>query len=60
MPKKKKKSRSLFTMKDVGPAVGKGRVYTGFVGGHEIGSCVSATASAARKKLLAAARRELR
>jgi len=59
--KKKKKTSELFTLEEKGPAAdGNGKLYCGWVGGHEIGCVISANKSAARKKLIGIARRMLK
>ncbi len=61
MPRKRKGSKALFTVKDNGPAAeGRGRVYCGYIGGHELGNVISTSKAAARRKLLAAARKKLK
>ena len=55
--KKKGSTKELFTVKEGGAlAAGKGRLYTGYVGGFEIGTVVAPNKTAGRKKLLTIAR----
>ncbi len=52
---------ALFDMKSRGKSAdGNGGMYEGFVGGESIGVVLSKDASAARKKLLAIARKKLK
>lgn len=61
MPADKKKTRTLFRMEDKGPmADRKGTLYKGFVGGYDLGTVVAPNKTAAKKKLLAIARKALK
>ena len=56
--KKTSTTKELFKMTEGGPIAGNGksRMYTGKVGGFEIGTVVAPNKSAGRKKLLSIAR----
>ena len=58
MASKKKSSKELFTMAEGGPIAGttKNRLYSGKVGGFDLGTVVAANKTAGRKKLLTIAR----
>lgn len=59
--KKKTGNKSLFRMEDQGAAAdGKGKIYRGYVGGHCVGACQAPTKTAAKAKLLRAARKLLK
>ena len=65
MPAKKKKTKEprkeLLTVKaNGGTADGRGNIYTGHLGGHNIGSVVAKNQTEARKKLLTCARKLLK
>lgn len=56
----KKKSSVLFRMEDKGASADKrGNLYTGYVGGFELGAVMAPNKTAGRKKLLAIARKLL-
>ena len=56
-----KRTKTLFRMTDgAKTADGKGRLYTGYCGGYEIGVVVAKTKTDAKKKLLRIARCELK
>lgn len=53
----KKSSKELFTMTEGGPIAGtKTRMYTGKIGGFDLGTVVANTKAAGKKKLLTIAR----
>ena len=57
----KKSSKPLFRMEEKGPAAdGKGKLYYGYVGGQNIGAVITSTKTAARKKLIAIARKQIK
>ena len=61
MPAKPKKEKHLFRMEEKGPTADKnGSLYIGHVGNYELGAVVAPNKAAAKKKLLAIARKMLK